>query len=274
MIGSRMKMVASGLGMALLATIGTVVPLTSSALATAPSETSVIAKSAYGDVNAIRNYFFCVSATCKKNRTANEVAAGKAMNALASEAIAVAEHAIPAHQKAIVKKFVHDVGALSSAYIAYPKQSSAEAIARNTASIYYQTANVGSDAYVLSVALSGGSIRFSRWCVGAVAVLYAMQLDTQALNAKSATVADDIYASQNLENEAIALNGDANGPSSTFNTLLSTFATTQLSVSSNELDILEHKKTSLSTSAISALSKKLSEQFTKIVTAEKSLAKK
>lgn len=276
MIGSRTKMVASGLAVGLLLVSSSLLPVASTSLASAsaPSATSAISKNAYGYINTIRNYFFCVSATCKKNRATNEIASGKAMKALMTEAQAASTKMVPTKQEAPVKKFVADVGALSDAYIAYPKQSSAQAIARNTASIYYQSANVGSDAYLLSVALNGGTVHFAQWCVGAIAVLYAMQLDTQALNAKSTSVSDDIYASQNLQSEAMTLEGDANGPSAKFNALLTTFAKTQLTVSSNELAILNHGKASLSNAAITALSTMLGQQFTEIVTLEKSLVKK
>ena len=276
MSGSRTKMTLSGFAVGLLLASSSLLPVASANLvsASAPSPTSAIAKNAYGYVNTIRNYFFCVSATCKKAHAANEIASGKAMQALVSEARAVSAKAVPAEQKAAAKKFIADVSALSNAYIAYPKESSAEAIARNTASIYYQSANVGSDAYLLSVPIKGGSVHFAQWCVGAVAVLYAMQLDTQALNAKSATAADALYASQNLKSEAVTLAGDANGPSTKFNSLLKTFARTQLTVSSNEVAILKHKKASLSTATLSALSTMLGQQFSQIVTLEKSLVKK
>jgi hypothetical protein len=276
MIGSRTKMAVSSLAVGVLLASSSLLPAASAnpVSASAPSPTSAIAKNAYGYVNTIRNYFFCVSATCKKAHAANEIASGRAMQALVTEARALSAKSVPAEQKAAAMKFAADVAALSSAYIAYPKESSAQAIARNTASIYYQSANVGSDAYLLSVPVKGGTVHFAQWCVGAVAVLYAMQLDTQALNAKTATAADALYASRALQSEAATLAGDANGPSTTFNALLKTFARTQLTVSSNEVAILEHKKPSLSTATLSALSTMLGQQFTQIVTMERSLAKK
>jgi hypothetical protein len=258
----------------LLGSVSLVAPRATPASAAAPSATSEVAKYAFGYINTIRNYFFCVSATCKKNRATDEVASGKAMKALMAEAQSISAQAMPTKQRALAKKFVTDVTALSSAYLAYPKQSSAQAIARNTASIYYQSANVGSDTYLISVAVKGGPVKFPQWSVGAIAVLYAMQLDTQALNAKTATAADALYASQNLENEAQTLTADANGPSAKFNTLIKTFARTQLTVSTNAIALLEHKKTTLSNAALSALSTMLGQQFTQIVTLEKSLVKK
>ncbi|MHB1208088.1 MAG: hypothetical protein ACYC1I_00085 [Acidimicrobiales bacterium] len=249
-------------------------PLAPSASASVPSPTSDIAKHAFGYINTIRNYFFCVSSTCKKNRASDEVASGKAMKALMAEARALSGKVWPTKERAVATKFVTDVNALSNAYLAYPKESSAQAIARNTASIYYQSANVGSDTYVMTAAVKGSPVKLPQWSVGAVAVLYAMQLDTQALNAKSATAADALYASQNLEHEAATLSADANGPNAQFNTLITTFARTQLTVSTNAIALLEHKKVTLSNGALSALSTMLGQQFTQIVTLEKKLVKK
>jgi hypothetical protein len=271
----RTKVVVSLFVVSLLATSVSLssAPTMASASA-APSPTNDVAKHAFGYINTIRNYFFCVSAICKKNRASDEVASGKAMKALVAEARMLSTKVWPAKEEAIAIKFVTDVGALSNAYIAYPKETSAQAIARNTASIYYQSANVGSDTYLMTVALKGGPVKFPQWSVGAIAVLYAMQLDTQALNAKSATASDALYASQNLEREATILNADANGPNAQFNTLIKTFARTQLTVSTNAIALLEHKKVTLSNGALSALSTMLGQQFTQIVTLEKSLVKK
>lgn len=258
----------------LLGSVSLLGPRATLSSAAAPSATSAVAKNAFGYINTIRNYFFCVSATCKKNRATDEVASGKAMKALMAEAQSMSAQALPTTQRALAKKFVTDVHALSSAYLAYPKQSSAQDIARNTASIYYQSANVGSDTYLISVAVKGDPVKFPQWSVGAIAVLYAMQLDTQALNSKTATATDALYASQNLENEAMTLAADANGPNAKFNTLIKTFARTQLTVSTNAIALLEHKKATLSNATLSALSTMLGQQFTQIVTMEKALVKK
>jgi hypothetical protein len=258
---------------AAVVTLGFAVVPVSEASAVTSSPVKTIVKNADTFVNNIRDYFFCESATCKKNRNVEKTTAAKDMLALVSEAKSVATTTVPSSQQPIVKKFVQDVEALFGAYTAYPKQSSAENIARNTGEIYYQSANVGSDTYLLTANVSGATTVYGPWSVGAVAVLYAMQLDTEALNSKSATVADDIYACQNLQLEAKSLSSDTNGPNTTFDTLLATFARTQKEVSADEILILQKKKTKLSSSELSALSASLGTQFKKIVNLQNTLSK-
>lgn len=267
------KRVASGF-LASLLTVGCcALPLSGASAATTTSATRTIVKHADTYVNNIRDYFFCESSKCKKARSKEESVAAQDMQALVAEATLASKASVPSSQKAVVEKFIADVRSLASAYLAYPKQSSAEDIARNTGRIYYQSANVGSDIYLLSVDVNGGPVGYAPWSVGAVAVLYAMQLDTEALDVKSSTVADDLYASENLKAESQSLLSDANGPNATFNGLLTSFATTQSEVSADEILILENKKTPVTSAQISALSNELGALFKQIVNLQNKLSK-
>jgi len=98
-------------------------------------------------------------------------------------------------------------------------------------------------------------------------------LDTEALDVKSSTVADDLYASENLKAESQSLLSDANGPNATFNGLLTSFATTQSEVSADEILILENKKTPVTSAQISALSNELGALFKQIVNLQNKLSK-
>jgi len=253
--------------------VGLIAIPTAGAAAKPVSVTKTIVANADTYVNSIRDYFFCQTATCKKNKATEKSAAASGMTALVNEATAASTATIPSSQKAVVAKFINDVELLANAYLAYPKESSSGDIARNTGLLYYQSANVGSDAYLLSTLVNGGKVAYVPWSVGAVAVLYAMQLDAQALNAKSATVAQDVFASQDLQSEAASLLTDANGPSASFNALIKQFATIQLQVSAQEIRVLEGKKASLSSSKISALGTQLGTLFSKIVASQKALSK-
>jgi hypothetical protein len=93
------------------------------------------------------------------------------------------------------------------------------------------------------------------------------------VSAKTSGVATVIAASLDLEQDAAALIKDANGPNQQFNDLLVTFAKTQTAVCKAENDILEKKKSSLTSAILKADIASLSSQFTKIVDLEKSLAK-
>lgn len=235
--------------------------------------TRAVATTADTYVNTIRNYYFCATKACKKSRPAQKIAAGSAMVGLLNEAESVVKGPVPAAQRATAGKFVGDVRALASAIEAYQRESSVSSVARNIGMIYYQSANVGSDVYLLASAVHGTKVVFGPWSVGAVAVLYAMQVDTSALNAKSATVADDVAASKDLESEANSLLGDANGPSAQFNSLISTFASTQQRVSVAAILLLEKKSSAISAAQVSALSKQLVGEYKAIVTLQAKLAK-
>lgn len=267
------KRAATGLLAVFLVTGFGVIPQTGASAASGSGETRIIARNADTYVNSIRAYFFCQTATCKKTRNAEKTAAAAGMRALVAEAKTVSVGSVPSGQKAVVAKFVADVGLLAAAYTAYPQESGAQAIAKNTGLIYYQSANVGSDTYLLSVEVNGGSVAYVPWSVGAVAVLYAMQLDTQALNVKSATVGNDISACQNLEREATSLASDANGPNARFNSLIAAFAKTQEEVSANEILILRGQKALISNSKLSSLSDSLGKQFKQIVDLQSTLSK-
>jgi hypothetical protein len=195
------------------------------------------------------------------------------MKDLEAEAKSIESSTVTSSQKPTVHKFVLDVTSLENAYQAYDKKSSAESIAQNTGLIYYESANVGSDAYLLSCEVNSAKVSYAPWSVGAVAVLYAMQLDTETLDAKTSSAAVDIYASDNLEAEAIALRADANGPSTKFNGLLVTFSTIQLEVSSSEILILQNKKAPLSNAKLSVLTAQLGSTFKQIADLQNTLAK-
>jgi hypothetical protein len=269
----NVKTVANGLLAGLLAVGFCAIPVSAASAAGTSSASASIVKSAGTYVNNIRDYFFCDTSKCKKSRSEERTVAATDMQALVGEATLASSSSVPSSQKAVVARFIDDVRQLAKAYKAYPKESSVEDIARNTGLIYYQSANVATDAYLLSVDVNGGSAAFVPWSVGSVAVLYAMQLDTEALASKTSTAADDLYASQNLEAEANSLLSDADGPNTEFNSLLVTFATIQNEVSADEIQILEKKKTSLTSAKVSSLILELSTKFKQIVDLQKKLSK-
>jgi hypothetical protein len=260
------KRVAGGLVAGLLTVGFCATPLAPASASTPSSETKIIVKNADTYVNNIRDYFFCETSKCKKARSTEKKTAALDMAALTGEAKKVAKSLVPSLQEAIVRKFESDVHSLARAYAAYSKESSSEAVAKNTGLIYYQSANVGSDTYLLAVDVNGGTAAYVPWSVGAVAVLYA-------LDVKSSTVPNDIYASQNLEEEATSLESDANGPSATFNALITKFAEIQKEVSADEILILQKKKTPIPRARISALSTELGVQFKEIVSLQNTLSK-
>ncbi|MGD1013642.1 MAG: hypothetical protein ABR963_04545 [Acidimicrobiales bacterium] len=259
----------------LAATLGAgvvAVPVVEASAATSSPVKEIIANG-YASVNTIRGYFFCSSAACKKDKSAEGKKATLAMNYLEGEAVALQPSRAPSAQRPILKKFVADVKSLAKVYAAYSSQTTSNEVTRNTGILYYESANVGSDIYLMTSVVAGSKILFADWGVGAVAVLYTMQIETQVVSAKTSGVATVIAASLDLEQDAAALIKDANGPNQQFNDLLVTFAKTQTAVCKAENDILEKKKSSLTSAILKADIASLSSQFTKIVDLEKSLAK-
>jgi hypothetical protein len=249
-----------------------VVPLQAGA-ATSSSPTQEIIAHGYASVDAVRLYFFCSTAACKKDQTANAQKASTAMSYLEGEALALKPSKAPTSQRPAMKKLVSDIKSLYKVFKDYLTQTSSTEVERNTGIIYYESANVGSDIYLLSSAVNRTKVAFNDWVVGAVAVLYSMQVDTQLLSAKTATGDTIVAANEDLIQNAVALKKDANGPNKEFNSLLVDFATTQTKVSNAEDAILYKKKSTVTNKELKALIASLSAQYTKIVDLEKSLAK-
>jgi len=84
--------------------------------------------------------------------------------------------------------------------------------------LYYESANVGSDIYLMTSVVAGSKVLFADWGVGAVAVLYTMQIETQVVSAKTSGAATDVATNLDLEQDAAALIKDANGRTSSSTT--------------------------------------------------------
>jgi hypothetical protein len=235
-----------------------------------PTKAIVTATSTY--LNQIRQYFFCQTAKCKKEVAANKALEKGAVAALNSDLKLMKDDSVPSSMTRITHKYEADAVALLSAVDRYPKQKSAFDEAQNAGIIYYQSANVGSDAYVLDTILLKATVNFKQWSVGVVGVVYAMQVDTRAESAKAST-ATVISANRSLLLEARSLRSDANGPNATFNTMLVKFAITQIKESNLSILALTGKKTSTTPARLATLATSLSAQFTKIVNMQNKLAK-
>ncbi len=224
------------------------------------------------DLSAIRTYFFCQTAKCKKSSSTNKAAASIALSDIKSEIKLMRADSVPRTQAAIVAKYQVDAAALIGAFTAYPKQPSADDTSNNIGIIYYQTSNLGSDDYLLGCAQTKTAVIFRNWSVGVVGVAYAMEVDTRAESA-SAPVTTIKSVNQSLLAEAVSMESDANGPNAAFNKLLVQFASTQALDSRDSLLILAGKGKSLTTADLKALASKLSSQFKLLSTMQNKLAK-
>jgi hypothetical protein len=263
--------VVLAVGLAQLALVGAPTTIASASTSKAlPTKAIVIGTNTY--INQIRQYFFCQTTQCKKETAANKAKALSAVTGLGAYLKLLKNDSIPPSESKLARKYVDDVQALINAVHLYPKQKNPDDEAQNAGIIYYQSANVGSDSYLLDAAVTKAPVSFKQWSVGVVGVVYAMQVDTQAESSKAPT-ATDVSANRSLLLEAASLRSDANGPNAAFNALLVTFASTQTKESKLSIIALGGKKSATTETELATLASSLSAQFSKIVSMQNKLAK-
>lgn len=238
------------------------VPITESGAAQSKSvlPTKAIVIGSNKDLNAIRTFFFCQTAACKKSKATSKAAADAALSDIEADIKLMKADAVPASQLAIIVKYEVDAKALIGAYTAYPKHTDADDEANNIGIIYYQTSNLGSDDYLLGCAQTKTTVAFKEWSVGVVGVAYAMQVDTQA-ETSTAPASTILSANKSLLAEAASMKNDANGPNAKFNKLLIQFANTQAIDSHDTILIISGKGKSITKTDLTDLAKKLTSEF-------------
>jgi len=152
----------------LLAVALVAVPVTESGAAQSKPllPTKAIVTGSDKDIGAIRTFFFCQTAACKKSKTANKAAADAALSDIEADIKLMKADAVPASQLAIIVKYEVDAKALIGAYTAYPKHTDADSVANNVGIIYYQTSNLGSDDYLLGCAQTKTAVVFKSGASG------------------------------------------------------------------------------------------------------------
>lgn len=223
-------------------------------------------------IGAIRTYFFCQTAKCKKAASTNRAAATTALSGIKSEVKLMKADTVPRSQAAIAAKYQVDAAALIGAFTAYPSETDTDDVANNVGIIYYQTSNLGSDDYLLGCAQTKTTVTFKNWSVGVVGVAYAMEVDLRA-ESTSAPAATVKSANESLLAEAASMKSDANGPNAKFNKLLIQFASTQTLDSHDSLLILAGKGKSITTANLKAQASKLLSEFTVLSALQNKLAK-
>jgi hypothetical protein len=223
------------------------------------------------DINAIRTFFFCQTAKCKKVAAANKATAQLALADIKSEIHLMNTDAVPSSETALVAKYQNDARALITAFTAYPKNTASDAAANNIGIIYYQTSNIGSDDYLLGCVSTNTPVSFKTWSVGVVGVAYAMQVDTQA-ETSSAPASTIVSANRSLLAEAASMKSDADGPNAAFNKLIIQFAATQTLDSRDSLLVLENTAGPITAATLKALATKLTAEFKQVATLQNKLA--
>jgi hypothetical protein len=270
---ARRSLVTAPLILLLVAGSTLAAPIAAVASATSSSRTTLVEKG-YSDVDVIRSYYFCSSTSCKADKASAEKKSASAIQDLVYAAGTLTPTSSPKNERMVVAKFDADVLALQKVIEVYTSQTSATQIAQNTGTLYYETANIYSDLYLLSSEITKTTPQFSTWSFGPEAVLYAMQVDTQALNAKSSTVALDVATNADLLQDSRALIADADGPNKAFNELIIEFAKNQENVSTAENAVFERKTPAITDRELKADIALLGTQFENIAKQQKALTKK
>jgi hypothetical protein len=233
--------------------------------------TKAIVTGSNTDLGAIRTFFFCQTAACKKTKKADKALADAGLSDIKADIKQMKADTIPANQSAIVVKYETDATALIGAYTAYPKHTDGDDETNNLGIVYYQTSNLGSDIYLLQCAQTKAAVVFKQWSVGVVGVAYAMQVDTQA-ETSTAPASTILSVNKSLLAEAMSMKNDANGPNVKFNKLLITFADTQTTDSNDTILILDGHGKSIKKSVLTNLAKKLTSEFKALSTMQNKLA--
>lgn len=233
--------------------------------------TKAIVTGSNTDLGAIRTFFFCQTAACKKTKKADKVLADAGVSDIKADIKLMKVDTVPANQTAIVTKYETDATALIDAYTEYPKQPDGDDETNNLGIVYYQTSNLGSDIYLLECAQTKAAVVFKQWSVGVVGVAYAMQVDTQS-ETSTAPATTILSANRSLLAEAASMKNDANGPNAKFNKMLIAFANTQTTDSKDSILILEGHGKSIKKSVLTKLANKLTSEFKALSTLQNKLA--
>ena len=259
--------------------LATSLSLAAATLAAAPAgatsttlPASAIAANSTSAVLAIRAYLFCDSKACKSERAKEKASAQAGEETITRDVTEMKHDRIPTAEATIVTKYIRDADGLVSTANIYPKLTSAAEQGNAIGVIYYESANVAADAYLLKCAATGTPVAFAKWSVGFAGVIYAMQVATQEQTSTS-SASVDANAQTLLLAEAASLRSDADGPSQAFNALLVQFAATQTAASNSALALLEHKAAKGTRAKVAALAKQLDTRYSALVALEKRLDK-
>ena len=225
-------------------------------------------------LTSIRTFFLCGSVKCKKERTRLLIRAESAMQRLHAQAEVGARARVQHKYRADVSLFVLDVRLLFTSYREYFTTTSTATLSGLVGNIFYLTSDVGADVNVISAVERHRHVAFRLWVEGEAATLVAMQTDAGALQSSTATKSIGILANQLLEGECTQMLRHADGPDSSFNSLLRQFARNQSRVSQSEILFLEGKKAPLTETEVANLNVRMQGEFSRLVKTETALVKR
>ena len=245
-----------------------------SAGATTTSIVPSILANTDGYLTSVRTYFLCSTAKCKAERSTLLRNARSAMTKLSAQAVVATKSRVSPKYRGTVALFVSDMRTLEASFHEYFITTSTVTLSGLVGNIFYLTSDVGSDVNVLRAVSKNAAVTFKLWVEGEAATLVAMQTDASALQSSTATKSIGIYANQLLEVESASMAAHANGPNTSFNTMLKNFAHNQHRISQSEILFLQGKKAPMTETQVANLNQSVAAEFASLIKTETALVKK
>lgn len=223
------------------------------------------------DVTAIRQYYFCQTVSCKAAKPAQSTAALAGTKNLESLAVAAGSMIVDKKQEGALRNFRADAVELTNAIGAVSSQTTNTTKTIVVGIVYFASAYLQTDLYVLTRGLSHQSVKFKEWSVGVVAATQTLQIDFQ-LETPKATTTELIACNQGLGVIAQNIETHLNSQAPVFNTELLSMAQLLKTYSADAIHLLRVKGTPAQRSALATTLKSFFAKFQSVTTLENKLA--
>ena len=255
----------------ILATLSLLATLSPMANASVPNKLASLVANANKDVTAIRQFYFCQTASCKTEKATQSAAALEGTKNLETLAKAASSMVVTRNLQRTLANFQTDVAQLTNAIGEISSQASNTTKTIVVGIVYYESAYVQTDLYLLAQNSSHLSVKFRQWSIGVVAATQTLQVDIQ-LETPKATNSELIASNQGLELIAQSIRTHLNSPSPVFNTKLRGLAQTLTTYSVDAIHLFKVKVTPALRTALAATLKLFFAQFQSVTTLQNQLA--
>ena len=248
--------------------IAAVAPMASAA--PTPSLPHLVA-SANKDVTAIRQYYFCETASCQVAKSSQAVAALAGVRDLESLAKASSTIIVATNEEGAFQNFRADVAKMINAIgeIASQKTNTTKTIVVGV--VYFESAYLQTDLHVLGRDLAGKRVEFKKWSPGVVAATQTLQIDIQ-LETPNATTSELIASNQGLELIAQSIEAHLNSPVPIFNAALLSMAQLLTTYSADAIHLLRVRGTPAQKLALTVSLRSFFAKFQAVTRLENKLA--
>jgi hypothetical protein len=248
--------------------VAAVATMASAVATTSPSN---LVTSASKDVTAIRQYYFCETTSCKaakSSQSAKALAGVKNLEFLLKTADSMTVTRI---QESAMQNFRTDAAEMTNAIDEITSQTTSTTKTVVVGIVYFESAYLQTDLYVLGRELAGQEVKFKEWSPGVVAATQTLQIYIE-LETPKATTDDLIACNQGLELIAQSIEAHLNSPMPSFNTELLSMDKLLNTYSAEAIHLLKVKGTPTQKSALTAALKSFFTKFQAVTTLEDQLA--